>query len=38
MTKLKYSGPDCMVATAPNLLSKGEREYVLVVHDESSFF
>ena len=33
----KYSGPNCMIETPPNLTA-GEREHVLVVHDERTFY
>ena len=33
----KYSGPDCMTVTPP-VLGPGQREHVLVVHDESTFY
>ena len=33
----KYSGPDCMTVTPPTL-GPGQKEHVLVVHDESTFY
>ena len=33
----KYSGPDCMIETPP-ILGPGQKEHVLVVHDESTFY
>ena len=33
----KYSGPDCMTVTPPTL-AEGQKEHILVVHDESTFY
>ena len=33
----KYEGPDCMIEVPP-VLQPGEREHVLIVHDESTYY
>ena len=33
----KYTGPDCMTEIPPTLCP-GQKEHVLVVHDESTFY